>query len=149
MPSSSVHENGHVICHVKTIRNDLFLLSLFDSVFHVSNEIQLEFKENESSLLTCTLNYQGNGTKKLEIELSEFVLRNKNLFPFMGLVATIIIIINGQSKVMTNQKTSSSPLKWKCKINNLIETAQCQQNKPDNCSAITSQSPLVHLMLIF
>jgi len=107
----------------------------------------LELKENESSLLTCTLNYQGNGTKKLKIELSEFVLRNKNQSPLMGLVPTIIIIINGQSKVMTNQKTSNSPLKWKCKINNLIEKAPSQQNQPDNCSA-TSLSPFKINILI-
>ena len=73
-----------ITCHVKTIREDLYLLSLSDSVFYESKGIQLEFKENEASLLTFTLDYRGNGTKKLEIELSEFSVLKKNHSAIMG-----------------------------------------------------------------
>ena len=144
-----------ITCHVKTIREDLYLLSLSDSVFYESKGIQLEFKENEASLLTFTLDYRGNGTKKLEIELSEFSVLKKNHSAIMGLVPTITVIINGQSKVMTQQKIfNSSPLKWKCEIINMMEiTAKYHQNllanKSDHPSA-TTQSPFnINILIDF
>jgi len=124
------------ICHVKTIREDLYLLSVAESVFYETKATKLDIEEGNTPLLSCTLSYKGNGTvEKLEIELSEFLLK-KDLGPMS--VPTISIIKNGLCKVMHPINT----LKWKGEVDNL--RAGCVSH---NVSSSVSMCDLCSIIL--
>ena len=134
------------ICHVKTIREDLYLLSVAESVFHESKATKLDIEEGNTPLFSCTLSYKGNGTvEKLEIEFSEFLLK-KDLGSMS--VPTISIIKNGLYKVMHPiENSNNNTLKWKGEIDNsragcVLHNVTSSVSKCDLCSIIL-KNPLI------